>query len=78
MTERSARAEILSLLGERKADATICPSEAARRLAGDKWREAMAEVHAAAAELEAEGKVRLSQRGRSVSLPVGAYRIRWN
>ena len=75
MVERSAQAAILDLLSERAAEATICPSEAARRLAGGNWRGAMAQVHAAAAALQAEGRVRLSQRGASVTEPVGAYRI---
>jgi hypothetical protein len=35
----------------------------------------MEEVHAAAAQLQAEGLVRLSQRGEAVTDPVGAYRI---
>jgi hypothetical protein len=62
-------------LGERQPDATICPSEAARLIAGEQWRAAMDPVHAAAAQLAAEGRVRLSQRGATVAEPVGAYRI---
>ena len=73
--EQSARAAILGLLEERDEGATICPSEAARRVAGGGWRAAMEIVHAAAVELAAEGKVRLSQRGEAVTEPVGAYRI---
>jgi hypothetical protein len=75
MSGDRARAAILELLGERAADATICPSEAARRIGGEQWRAAMEEVHAAAASLQAEGQVRLSQRGEAVTDPVGAYRI---
>jgi hypothetical protein len=70
-----ARTAILSLLDERGPGLTICPSEAARRLAGADWRGAMAVVHATAADLAAEGRIRLSQRGAVVSAPVGAYRI---
>jgi len=65
----------MELLAERDPGATICPSEAARRVGGGEWREAMPAVHAAAAQLEAEGRVRLSQRGEAVTDPVGAYRI---
>lgn len=75
MTNQLARAAIQNLLRERDGDATICPSEAARLLAGDDWRAAMNVVHAAAADLAAEGRVRLSQRGKAVVRPVGAYRI---
>lgn len=75
-TEEAARAAILDLLRERDADATICPSEAARLVKGEDWRAAMEPVHAAAAALAAEGNVRLSQRGAIVTVPIGAYRIR--
>jgi len=75
VTERLARSAILGLLAERNAGATICPSEAARRVGGENWRGAMAAVHAAATALDAEGSVRLCQRGKAVARPVGAYRI---
>lgn len=75
MTDQTARAAILELLCERATGTTICPSEAARRIAGDQWRAAMPAVHAAAAALLEAGKVRLSQRGKPVVVPVGAYRI---
>jgi hypothetical protein len=75
MTEAAARAAILDLLAERDPGATICPSEAARRVAGEDWRSAMGVVHEAAAQLAAAGAVRLSQRGGAVTQPVGAYRV---
>lgn len=75
MTDQSARTAIQDLVRERDASATICPSEAARAVAGEDWRAAMPVIHTAAAELAAEGKVRLSQRGKTVTEPVGAYRI---
>jgi hypothetical protein len=75
VTERSPRAAILQLLRERVAGATICPSEAARLVAGEDWRAAMDPVHAAAAKLATERAVRLTQRGETVMQPTGAYRI---
>jgi hypothetical protein len=60
-------AAILELLAERGPERTICPSEAARRLAGAKdWRCLMPSVRAAAAILAAEGRIVVTQRGRRV------------
>lgn len=53
---------IIALLAERGAEATICPSEAARSLAGahGDWRAEMEKVHAAADALAARGIITLS------------------
>ena len=69
---------IKTLLAERRADATICPSEAARRVDPGRWAGAMPAVHDAARRLVADGHVVLTQRGAIVSPDevVGAYRIR--
>ena len=71
-------AAILSLLDARAADATICPSEAARMVDPTGWREAMPAVHAAARRLADEGAAVLTQGGAIVDprAVVGAYRIR--
>ncbi len=53
------RDAILKLLGERSADKTICPSEAARAIGGEDWRDLMPTVHAAARALAEEGIVEL-------------------
>jgi hypothetical protein len=70
-------AVILALLAERSAGGTICPSEAARRLAspeGD-WRAQMDAVHAAADALVAAGAVTLSWKGTPMQKRRGPYRI---
>lgn len=78
----TAEAAILALLAERAANATICPSEAARRLAGPQgdWRAEMAAVHGAADALAAAGTITLSWKGAPLPLnPTqkrrGPYRI---
>lgn len=73
----TAEEAILALLADRGADLSICPSEAARRLAPERWRENMPAVHEAAAGLAARGRVHLTQRGARVGTagPTGAYRI---
>ena len=72
---------ILSLLDERAAGATICPSEAARRLAGSvagpagNWREQMDTIHAATDALSTRGAIVLSWKGIAMQKRRGPYRI---
>ncbi len=70
-------AAILALLAERAEGATICPSEAARRLAGvtGDWRAELAAVHAATDALLAAGVIRLSWKGADQQKRRGPYRI---
>jgi hypothetical protein len=65
--ERIAAA-IFALLAARAADATICPSEAARALAGDEaaWRALMPELRRVAAALAQAGSLRVTQHGDEV------------
>jgi hypothetical protein len=70
-------AAILALLAERAAGSTICPSEAARRLAapdGD-WRAHMDAIHAATDALAARRMITLSWRGTPMQKRRGPYRI---
>jgi hypothetical protein len=73
----TAAEAILSLLAERAEGATICPSEAARRLAGPQgaWRGEMEAVHAAADALLAAGTIALSWKGEAKQKRRGPYRI---
>ena len=59
---------IWSRLAARGTGATICPSEVARSLASDgaAWRDLMPQVRATAARLQAQGRLRVSQRGLAV------------
>ncbi|GAC1440641.1 MAG: DUF3253 domain-containing protein [Solirubrobacteraceae bacterium] len=58
---------ILGLLARRGPGRTICPSDAARELAGDRqFRPLMAAVRAAAARLAEEQRVVITQRGQPV------------
>lgn len=68
---------ILTLLAERAEGATICPSEAARRLAGPEsdWRAEMDTIHLAADALVAAGTVSLSWKGDPMQKRRGPYRI---
>jgi hypothetical protein len=70
-------AAILDLLAERAAGTTICPSEAARRLAapdGD-WRAHLNAVHAATDTPAQQGMITLSWKGTPMQKRRGPYRI---
>jgi hypothetical protein len=69
---------ILELLQARAAGATICPSEAARRVAPEHWRPLMPAVTAAARRLAARGLLVVCQGGRVVdpSAVRGPVRLR--
>lgn len=68
---------ILMLLAERAQGATICPNEAARRVAGPQgdWRAEMDTIHSAADALVAAGTVSLSWKGEPMQKRRGPYRI---
>ena len=70
---------ILTLLSERAADATLCPSEAARRVAGEQaWQSLMQPARAAARRLVLRGAIEITQGGRRVdpSTAKGPIRLR--
>ncbi|HHP7235270.1 MAG TPA: DUF3253 domain-containing protein [Desulfobacterales bacterium] len=68
--DRRLEKAILELLGDRASGASICPSEAARRLrppdAEDSWRELMQPVRNAARRLAASNRIVFLQAGRPV------------
>ena len=68
---------IIALLAERADGATICPSEAARRLAGPQgdWRAEMDVVHTAVDALAQAGAIALSWKGTPMQKRRGPYRI---
>lgn len=57
------RATILRMARERGPAKTICPSDAARAVGGDGWRELMDGARDAARELARAGEVEITQRG---------------
>ena len=67
-----------ALLDDRRAGATICPSEAARVVDPQGWRELMPAARAAAGRLAAAGRVEVTQRGEVVDVGTarGPVRIR--
>ncbi|MEM6639042.1 MAG: DUF2256 and DUF3253 domain-containing protein [Pseudomonadota bacterium] len=71
-------AAILELLEQRKGSATICPSEAARRVDSVRMKALMEPVRQAARRLEARGVLDITQKGRVVdpSTAKGPIRLR--
>lgn len=71
---------ILTLVRERGHDKTICPSEAARKLAGsdpDLWGAMMPIVRRVTLELAKEGRVVIYRKGKAITPDMlkGVYRI---
>lgn len=69
---------ITELLGRRRDGATICPSEAARHVDADGWRDLMPAARDAAGRLAADGQVEVTQGGAVVDVATarGPVRIR--
>ena len=76
--DRDLEDAILSLLAARARGASICPSEAARRIGGEDWRAWMEPARAAARRLVARGAIEITQGGRAVdpSRARGPIRLR--
>ncbi len=81
--DRALEESIRNLLASRGADATICPSEAARAVASSssevrEWRELMEPARRAARRLVAAGELEITQNGRVVdpSTAKGPIRLR--
>lgn len=76
--DRELETTILTLLAARAHDATICPSDAARAVGGDTWRDLMEPARAAARRLVSAGEVVVTQGGVVVdpSTAKGPIRIR--
>ena len=71
-------AVILELLAARAATSTICPSEAARAVGGEDWRDLMEPARRAAGRLVEAGEVQVTQGGSVVDPATarGPIRIR--
>lgn len=71
-------AAILALLAERPRRASICPSEAARRVDPAGWRALLEPARAAARRLAAQGRLEIARGGRALdpSRARGPIRLR--
>ena len=78
MDDHAIEKAILTLCIERGAGKIICPSEAARRLAGDHgdWRALMPKVRAVAGWLQKDGRIAVTQKQVSVEADTAKGAIR--
>jgi hypothetical protein len=78
--DRALELAIVELLGQRDRRATICPSEAARRVrSGDDWAEIIEPARRAARRLVSRGVLQILQKNAVVdpSTAKGPIRLRW-
>ena len=66
MSEQRLRDAMLVLVRERGPSKTICPSDAARAVGGERWRDLMDDARDIARKLAREGEVEISQKGEVV------------
>ena len=62
------RVSVLDLLSRRAPTSTICPSDAARAVGGETWRDAMPLARDVAARLADDGVVEVRQHGERVDV----------
>jgi Protein of unknown function (DUF3253) len=73
------RAAILALAADRGPSSSICPSDAARAVGGDGWRDLMEDARDVARTMARAGRVEVTQRGEVLDPDApwrGAVRIR--
>lgn len=77
-TDQALQDTIVELLDQRAATSTICPSEAARQVDPEGWRDLMEPARRAARRLVDEGRVEITQASHVVdpSTAKGPIRIR--
>lgn len=66
-------ATIRALARRRAPDRTICPSDAARAIGGEHWRELMVTAREVARTLARAGEIEILQKGRRID-PAGAWK----
>jgi uncharacterized protein DUF3253 len=69
-------AAMRALLRHRRPDATICPSDAARVVGGESWRDLMDPAREVAAELSRAGVIVVRQHGADVDLAAAVGPVR--
>lgn len=76
--DRELEAAIRQTLAARASSSSMCPSEAAKAVGGEEWRELMEPARRAARRLVVAGEVEITQGGRVVdpSTAKGPIRIR--
>jgi hypothetical protein len=66
VSEEKLRATILDLARQRGPSSSICPSDAARAVGGEQWRDLMAQARDVARDLARAGDVEVLQKGNAL------------
>jgi Protein of unknown function (DUF3253) len=66
------KSSIRALARHRGPDSSTCPSDAARAIGGENWRDLMADVRELARELAKSGDVQITQGGKVLD-PAGSW-----
>jgi uncharacterized protein DUF3253 len=66
VSDEQLRATILDLARHRGSSSSICPSDAARAVGGEHWRDLMGQARDAARAMAREGDVEITQNGKVV------------
>jgi hypothetical protein len=66
VSEQRLRAAILRLTRQRGRSSSICPSDAARAVGGDDWRDLMDQARDIARALAKDGEVVVTQQGQEL------------
>jgi len=77
LTDQQIQTALLALISQRGEQASACPSEVARALSPDDWRNLMPRIRQVAGQLALQGLLDISQGGQSVSpntLPNGPWK----
>jgi hypothetical protein len=77
--QRRLRAAICALARHRGTDSSTCPSDAARAVGGETWRDLMPDARDIARDLARSGDVEITQRGETLDSDAtwrGPIRIR--
>jgi len=69
-------AAMRALLSHRRPEATICPSDAARIVGGESWRDLMDTARDVAAELARQGVLVVRQRGVDIDMATASGPVR--
>lgn len=77
MSSAEIRRCLLQKVQQRGPDKTICPSEVARALGGDRWRQLMEPVRQEGQALAAEGKIQITQKGQVIDPKAARGPIRY-
>lgn len=79
LSDQKIATAILQMLEERGSDKTICPSEVARELSPDGWRELMPQIRKTADALKSDKQIEILQKGKridSAQRAVGPIRLK--